>query len=102
MILTLFEGAASRVRRLVLTPFEGGVDARGMVLTLFEGVVDIRRMLLTLFEGVADARGTVLTLFEGVVDVEQRQVIAVNVRESHLGLVGGLPRVIGPHETLWD
>lgn len=42
----------------------------------------------------------VLTLFERMVHVEQRQVVAVDVRESHLGLVRLLLGVVRPHETL--
>lgn len=36
------------------------------------------------------------TGFEGVVDIEQREVVAIHVGKSHLGLVSGLLRIVGP------
>ncbi len=45
---------------------------------------------------------TRLTLLEGVVDVEQREVVTVYVSEPHLGLVGRLLGLGGPHEALRD
>lgn len=44
----------------------------------------------------------ILTLFEGVIDVEQRQVVSVNVRKPHLGLVCCLLSLRGADKTLWD
>lgn len=41
-----------------------------------------------------------LTLFEGMINVQQRQVITVDVGESHLGIVSCTPSFIGPDEAL--
>lgn len=42
----------------------------------------------------------ILTLFEGVVDIEQGQVVAIDVSESHLCLVRLFLHLRGPHEAL--
>ena len=39
-------------------------------------------------------------LFECVVDVEEGEVVAVDVGESQLGVVGRLLGLVGPHEAL--
>lgn len=43
-----------------------------------------------------------LTLFEGVVDVQQGQMVAVDVREPHFGVVGCFLGLIRSDETLRD
>jgi len=37
-----------------------------------------------------------------VIDIKQRQVVSVNVGESHLGLIGSFLRLVGANEALWN
>jgi len=43
-----------------------------------------------------------MVLFESMVDVQQCQVVAINVSESHLALVGCLLHLHGTNKTLWN
>ncbi len=43
---------------------------------------------------------TALTLLEGVVHVEEREVVAVDVGEAHLGLIRLFLDLVGTHEAL--
>ena len=36
-----------------------------------------------------------------MVHVEERQIVAINVRESHLALIGLFLHLVGSHEALW-
>ena len=42
-----------------------------------------------------------LNLLECVIDVEKRQMIAVDVGKTKLGVVGSLLRLVRPNEALW-
>ena len=43
-----------------------------------------------------------LTLFVGMVHVQTSQMIPIDMRKPHFGLIGLFARLVGPHETLGD